>query len=109
MYRNFNYVTNVKIGEVGAGTILNVAQLIFPCKPQNTVTFRTHGLATYIPFERMNKIIIKHQDTKQKLENFVLHNPFDIERDYFIEIARKSIGFFNRLDDLAMKKIYMAC
>ena len=51
-------------------------------------------MATYIPFESMTKIIIKYQETKQKLENFILDNPFDMERDYFIEIAQRSIDFF---------------
>ena len=57
----------------------------------------------------MNKIIIKYRDTKQKLENFILWNPYDLERDYFIEIAQRSISFFKRLDNITMRKIYMAC
>lgn len=107
MYRHFGYISNVLIGEVGAGTTLNVPQLLFRCKPKDTVICRTHALVTYIPFEAMHKIIIKYQETKQKLENFVLQNPYDLERDYFIEIIQRSIEFFKRLDYMAMRKIYM--
>ena len=107
VYRHFGYVTNVLIGEVGAGTIVNAAELLYKCRPTNTYQFRTHAIATSIQFEAMHKIIIKYQETKQKLENFVIMNPYDCERDYFIEIAQRSLEFFKRLDKLAMRKIYM--
>jgi len=102
-------MSNVLIGEIGVGSILNVPELIFPCKPQNMVTFRTHAVVTSIGFEAMNKIIIKYQGSKQKLENFVILNPFNYERDYFIDIAQRSIDFLKRVDQIGMRKIYMAC
>lgn len=86
IYRSFGYISHVLIGEAGAGTIFNVAELLYRRRPTISAVCRTHALVTYIPFESMNKIIIKFQGTKSKLENFVIQNPYDIDRDYFIEV-----------------------
>ena len=59
VFKPFGYISKVLIGEMGTGSTLNVAMLLFKCNPNITVTFRTHALVTYIPFESMHKIIIK--------------------------------------------------
>ena len=41
-----------------------------------------------------------------KLENFVLNNPYDTERDYFTSIARRSISYFDNLEEIFFRKLY---
>lgn len=104
--RHYGYVPRVIVGEVGEGTIINVPQFLYGSDPIYSVTCRTHSIATYLLFERLNKIMIKFQDTKQKLEDFVLNNPYDPDRDYFIKIARRSVDFLKRVNTTVLNKIY---
>lgn len=50
---------------------------------------------------------MKFPETRQKLVNFVIQCPFDIDRDYFVKICRRSVNYFSRLPDDMLKVIYM--
>lgn len=36
-----------------------------------------------------------------------MKNPYDCERDYFVEMCRRSVDYMKKLDEIALRQIYM--
>jgi CRP-like cAMP-binding protein len=88
------------------GQIIGYEQAILGSN--HRVTYETVSYSTLgqISQEDFNKVLIRFRSLRQNIIDCAANNKFDILKDRFIEVARKSIPYFKKISENILGRIY---
>ena len=105
-FKQITTTRRIKLGQLMPGQIIGYEQAILGSN--HRVTYETVSYSTLgqIRQKEFNKVLFRFGSLRKNIIECAANNKFDILKDRFIEVARKSIPYFKRISDDFLGRIY---
>jgi CRP-like cAMP-binding protein len=105
-FKQITTIRRIKLGKLMPGQIIGYEQAILGSN--HRVTFETVSYSTLgqISQEDFNKVLFRFRSVRQNIIDCAANNKFDILKERFIEVARKSIPYFKKISENILGRIY---
>lgn len=85
------------IGEISA---------VFNSPPLFTIETKSYCTIAMIRYRFFKEMLNTYEALKASLENSILENPHDYEREFFVENAIRNVDYFKRCSGKLLREIY---
>ena len=99
MYKYFDTRQRLCLGDLKEGSLVGITQVLFDCNPLYTIETLSYCNIGHVTREKFIELAATFPDLRTSFRDQVLHNPFDIEREQFIKLAKETIPFLHEADE----------
>ena len=98
VFKTFNKSWRICLAKVYPGTIMGEPQVLFNSGLNYSLECVTYCNIGIIQKEKINEYFMDYPDMKDAMIQNVINNPYDRERDIFVNICKSNIHFLSEVD-----------
>ena len=99
IFKYFDAKNKLNLGTVRQGYIIGESQALHDNEPLYSVETKTYSAIGKIKFTHFKKICVKSPEFKQKIYDKTINNPFDDDREWFLDVCSSEIDYLKFQDD----------
>mgnify|MGYP006129631653 CR=1 FL=1 len=94
MFKSFDISHKEHVDTLEEGKMIGEISAVFDSAPLFSVETKSYCTIAMIRYRVFKDMLIQFNDLKHSLENCILENPHDFEREYFVENVIRNIPYF---------------
>ena len=94
------------LGVIPNGTLLGITQVLFDNDPNYEIEANAYCSVGFVHRDKFIELFERFRSLRIEMIDFVYSNPFETERQYFIDLCRKRVPFFKKIKENTLKQIY---
>lgn len=106
MFKSFDISHQEHVDTLEEGKMIGEISAVFDSAPLFSVETKSYCTIAMIRYRVFKDMLIQFNDLKHSLENCILENPHDFEREYFVENVIRNIPYFQNCTGKILREIY---
>lgn len=106
MFRSFEVRHREKVDMLEEGKMIGEISAVFHSAPLFSVETKSYCTIAMIKYRCFKEMLSTFDDLKQNLQNSILENPHDYEREYFVENVKRNVDYFKNCSGKLLREMY---
>lgn len=109
VYRYFDQRWRVCLSKIEEGSIFGEPQVLFNSDPVQSYEAQNYCTLGQIEYDKMNEFFLDQPRIKESMIESIIKNPYDEDRESFVEICKKNIHFLEKVPEGLIRQLYYSC
>lgn len=106
VWKYFDSRQRLGLGDVRQGSLIGVTQVLFDTNPVYTIETQSYCSVGVVANTKFWELITAYPDLKKAFKDQVIQNPFDSERELFVQLCKKSVDYLSDADEDMLRQLF---